>query len=272
MVKPPGGGSKSKNAIDLLELPAFTRESLGLHGLTLSTDLLAGVSRDFLEEMRERADKAACACLLLVDPDPLALAHADEAKAQAAVERAGRVLQAAQLLGCNAAAISVDGSDNEDTFGRAVDRLRLAMSKAEALQLNLLIAPTTGLTAQPDRVAELLKKTGGFRLGTYPDFGAAAADEDPTSYLRRLTPYASVVRASTVSFSSADGKAAGSNFDEPVVHADYDLGPLVEAIQSVGYEGTLSIDFRGKGDATLGVLRSKMVLDAILDPEGAGKA
>lgn len=272
MVQPPGGGSKSKNPIGLLDLPAFTRESLGLHGLTLSTDLLAGVSRDFLEELRERADKAACACLLLVDPDPLALASPNEDKAEAAVERAGRVLQAAQLLGCNAAAISVDGSDDEETFNYAVDRLRLAMSRAEALQLNLLIAPTTGLTAQPDRVAELLKKTGGFRLGTYPDFGAAAADEDPTSYLRRLTPYASVVRASTVSFTAPDGKAAGNNFDDAVIHADYDLAPLVEAIKSVGYEGTLSIDFKGKGDPTLGVLRSKLVLEGILDPEGAGKA
>jgi len=267
MVIPPGGTSRSKHAIQLLDLPAYTRESLGLHGLTLSTDLLAGVSRDYLEELRERADKAACACLLLVDPDPLPLAHHDDDKADAGVERAGRVLQAAQLLGCNAAAISVEGADAEEAFDFAVDRLRQAMTRAESLQLNLLLAPAPGLTEHPDRVAELLKKTGGFRLGTYPDFGDAARDEDPTSYLRRLTPYASVVRASTISFTAPDGKDPGDAIDAEVVHAEYDLAPLVDAIQSVGYEGTLSIDFKGKGDPTLGVLRSKMVLDHILDPE-----
>lgn len=267
LIARPGRPSKAKAAVDLLDLPTFARESLGLHGLTLSTDLLAGVSRDFMEELRERADKAACACLLLVDPDPLPLAHADEARAAAAVDRAGRVLQAAQLLGCNAAAISVEGPDDDATFSRAVDRLRKAMAKAENLQLNLLLAPTHGLTQSPDRVAELLKKTGGFRLGTYPDFAAAAASDDPISYLRRLTPYASVVCASTTTFTGPRGGAAGKDIDAPVVHAEYDLTPLVEAIQSVGYEGTLSIDYRGTGDATLGVIRSKTLLEAILDPD-----
>jgi sugar phosphate isomerase/epimerase len=268
-VRPAKAKSGPKSGIDLLDLPAFARESLGLHGLTLSTDLLAGVSRDYLEELRERADKAACACLLLVDPDPLPLAHADLAKAAAGVDRAGRVLQAAQLLGCNAAAISVEGNDDEPTFARAVERLRKAMAKAEHLQLNLLLAPARGLTQAPDRVAELLKKTGGFRLGTYPDFAAAAASDDPTSYLRRLTPYASVVCASTTTFTGPKGGDPGKDVDAQVVHADYDLGPLVDAIQSVGYEGTLSIDFRGSGDPTLGVLRSKAILDAILDPDAA---
>ena len=268
----PAGKAATKGKIPLLELPAYARESLGLHGLTLTTDLLAGASRDAIEELRERADKAACACLLLVDPDPLPLADTSRAKADAAVDRVGRVLQAAQLLGCNAAAIGIAAPDTDKAFDLAVERLRKAMTKAENLQLNLLIAPTKGLTEHPDRVAELLKKTGGFRLGTYPDFQAAAADEDPTSYLRRLTPYASVVCAATVEFEAEGGGDPGDAADEPVVHTTFDLVPLVEAIQSVGYEGTLSIDFRGGGDQTLGVLRSKMALDAILDPEGAGKS
>jgi sugar phosphate isomerase/epimerase len=272
MIGRQGRSSKAKAGVDLLDLPTFARETLGLHGLTLSTDLLAGVSRDYLEELRERADKAACACLLLVDPDALPLAHADEAKAAAGVDRAGRVLQAAQLLGCNAAAISVEGPDDDVTFSRAVDRLRKAMGKAENLQLNLLLAPARGLTQSPDRVAELLKKTGGFRLGTYPDFAAAAASDDPTSYLRRLTPYASVVCASTTTFTNPKGGAAGKDIDAHAAHAEYDLAPLVDAIQSVGYEGTLSIDYRGTGDATLGVLRSKMLLEAILDPDAASAA
>ena len=55
-----GRGGRAK--LELLDLPRYTREELGLHGLNLNTDLLAGQSREMLEKLRERADKAGCAC------------------------------------------------------------------------------------------------------------------------------------------------------------------------------------------------------------------
>ena len=50
----PAGRSK-KSQLDMLDLPRFTRETLGLSGVNLSTDLLVGADRARLESIRERA-------------------------------------------------------------------------------------------------------------------------------------------------------------------------------------------------------------------------
>ena len=51
---------------------------------------------------------------------------------------------------------------------------------------------------------------------------------------------------------------------DPGPHTPYDLAPLVEAILSVGYDGTLAIDYRGAGDAKMGIVRSRVSLERLL--------
>jgi sugar phosphate isomerase/epimerase len=264
-------GKSGKPKLDLLDLPQYARQDLGLHGLNLSTELLAGVNRDRLEKLRERADKAGCACLLLIESEAQAFGDKSEAAAAAAVERTQKVIQAAHILGCSAAAVKASGADDPIVFGRTAERLRKAVERAERLELNILLSPHDGLTATPERITELIKKVGGFRVGTFPDFQAAGASGDPVAYLRRLTPYAAVVSASTVKFVAEKG-AEGDKADAPVKHQPYSLEIMVEAIMSVGYDGTLAIEYRGTGDATLGVMRSRAILERLLqgDPDTAG--
>lgn len=261
-----------KARLPLLELPEYTRQVLRLHGITLSTDLLAGLTRDQLERLRERSDKAGAACLLLVETEPQSFGGATDSGAAPAVDRLQRVIEAGHLLGCNAVAVRIAGPDDAETLQRTADRLRKAVRRAERLELNVLIAPTTGLTSTPDRVTELIKKVGGFRVGTYPDFQAASASGDPESYLRRLTPYAAVVCASTVKFASDksgadDGDVDGEEPRKLPRHTSYELQPLVDAITAVGYDGTLAIEYRGTGDATLGVKRTRLLLEGLLQQE-----
>lgn len=259
-----------KPALTLQDLPSYVRQSLGLSGINLTTDILTGLDRAALETLRERADKAGCACILLIESEPQPLCD-DDSIGDAAEERAIRVMNAAHVLGCNAAAITASGPDNPHALEVCAERCKSIMGVGERLELNLLIAPGSGLTESPERVSDLLKKVGGFRIGTYPDFEAASKWKDPVAYLRRLTPYASVVSASTVAFADPQGGKPTDDYDAKVVHKGYDLHPLVEAVISVGYDGTLAIDYRGKGDPTLGVLRSKTCLEEAL-AKGAGKA
>ncbi len=275
LLKPKG---RRAPKIELDDLPAYIRGELGLHGINLTTDLLAGASRQRIERLRERADKAACACLLLIEPEALPFGDDDPDVAQAAVDRARRVVQAANVLGCNAAAVSIAApTSDEETTDRVVDRVRMVLERADKLEINLLISPRKGLTAEPERVTELLKKIGGFRVGTLPDFKAATEAPDPAAYLRRLTPYASVVLATTYEFAEPDAgppdDAPGSLEDladmimsaEVAAHSTYPLEPLIEAIGSVGFDGTLAIDYRGGGDGTLGVVRSRDAIEAALE-------
>ncbi|MFO0856052.1 MAG: hypothetical protein U0640_01700 [Phycisphaerales bacterium] len=334
MLLPPGKGKKSQ--LDLLDLPKYTRETLGLSGVNFSTDLLAGADRSKLEAIRERADRSGCACLLLVEYEAQDFGSSNESTVGAATERALRVVQAAQILGCSAAAIKVKAPDDDTTLTRVAAVLKPVVERAEKLDINLLISPEKGLTERPDRVTELLKKVGGFRIGTYPDFEVAAAAKDPVAYLHRLTPYATAVCATTVKLidpagepiavkpkksakaatpaktetaepaaeepatgKKGKGKKAAApppppepepeedpelddaeldelealideaiEEEEPELvawrHEPYDLAAMVNAISSVGYDGPLSIEYRGKEDVTQAIIQSRDTLLALI--------
>lgn len=247
-------------ALTPLDLPVFARETLGLSGLSLVTDILAGFDTQRLEALRERADKSGCACLLLAEAEPQALG--DAAAADACVARLKRVVQAANHLGCNSVAVRIAAPDSDLLIEPIAKRLRQVSEPAERLDIALLISPGPGLTAQPDRLTELIKKVGGFRIGTFPDFQTASAAKDPVAYLRRLCPYASAVNASTVKFKDTPP-------DAPPVHESYELSSMVEAILSVGYDATLSVDYRGEGDLAIGIARTRAALSAMLTETGA---
>ncbi|HWQ27473.1 MAG TPA: TIM barrel protein [Dehalococcoidia bacterium] len=243
-------------------MPRFTREETGLSGVNLSTDLLTGADRSRLESFRERADRASCACLLLIEAEPQRLGWAE---AEKAVERLLRVVEAAHILGCTAVAVKIDAPDADDAVVRVASRLKAVVERAEKRELNILISPHLGLTERPERVTELLKKVGGFRIGTFPDFEGASKARDAGAYLHRLTPYATVVGATTHEFVPTGRKGAEASveaFREGLwTHKSYDLSLMVRAIRGVGYDGPVGIDYRGAGDVTMGVRMSR---DAIL--------
>ena len=55
--------------------------------------------------------------------------------------------------------------------------------------------------------------------------------------------------------------------EPPLLHGPYDLEPLVRAVVAVGYDGTLALDYRGSGDPTLGVARSRRAIERLLGLE-----
>jgi sugar phosphate isomerase/epimerase len=260
LLNPSRRARKGSMALELLDIPRFTREETGLSGVNLSTDLLAGADRARLDAFRERADRASCACLLLIESDaqPLTGNEADRA-----VERLLRVVEAAHILGCTAAAVKIEAPEADDGVAKVASRLRVVVERAEKRELNLLISPHAGLTERPERVTDLLKKIGGFRIGTFPDFQAAARAKDPGAYLHRLTPYATVVAATTGEFvGRRASEATVEAFREGVwSHKAYDMALMVGAIRGVGYDGPVGIDYRGPGDVTMGIRMSR---DAIL--------
>lgn len=199
-------------ALALSDLPQYTREVLGLGGLNLTTDLLVGADRRKLEHIRERADRAGCPCLLLIEAQPQKLGAADSATAEAVIQRMLRVIEAAQILSCTAAALRIAADDSDAVLQTLWPRLRKIVDRAERLELNLLVSPMKGLTAKAERVTDMIKKVGGFRIGTLPDFQFAMEStgsvEGAVTFLRRITPYASVVLASTTDFTDPSPDAA----------------------------------------------------------------
>lgn len=195
---------RGSRAINIEDLPRYAQEQTGLNAMTMATDLLAGVTRDTLNRIRENGDRVGCACLLLSQTEPLAFGDARAKVGEDAVIRMTKVVEAASLLGCNSASLAITAKDDDETMDRVAGRMRRVLERADRLEIMVLIRPEKGLTEDAERLTNLVKTIGGFRVGTMPDFEAAAASGDPVHYLKRLTPYASVVNAATLGFTDPE--------------------------------------------------------------------
>lgn len=236
----------------LADLPRYARETLGLHGLSIHSGLLAGMDAKAIDRLRDAADKSGCPCLVLTQAEPLPMG-ANEDATEASIERMMRVLQVGHMLGCNSTAFRIEAKDTEADLEGASDAVKILLERADRIEMNVLISPHTGLTDTPKKATTLIKKIGGFRIGSMPDFAAAAQAGDPREYLRHLTPYAQAVVAGVQSFSAA-GK-----------HEAYDLAACAEAVADVGFEGALAIEHRGKGDPEETILQTREALGAALN-------
>jgi len=241
----------------MLDVPEFAMRQLRLRGLNINASMLAGWSLEELDRLRDRADKAGCPCLVLIEDTPLPLADPSKKKRAEVVQRINRLGTAAHRLGGNALALMCAGPDTDEAFETVANELREAMRAVERLELNVLIIPNQGLTESPDRLTELIKRIGGFRIGSLPTFAHAASTGNAVETLRKLAPYAGAVHATVKKF--AKGGA----------HAGYDLGECVQAIRSVGFVNTLAIDYCGTADPVVNIDKARQQLEAAIEAEEA---
>ncbi|MHC4081103.1 MAG: sugar phosphate isomerase/epimerase family protein [Planctomycetota bacterium] len=242
------------DSLSLLDVPDFSIGRLQLRGVNVPSSMLAGWSLEDLDRLRDRGDKAGCPCLVLIEDTPLPFAGPDE-KTTASADRVQRLAVAANRLGCNALAVRCEAPDSDEAFDQTASELKAVMPAVERMELNLLIAPNTGLTAKPDRLTELLKRIGGFRIGSLPDFGHAADSGDLVDSLRKLAPYAGAVHATV------------QGFDKKGAHCCYDLAQGVAAIRSVGFLNTLAIDYVGNGNAVDDIERARVILQRAIESD-----
>lgn len=246
---------KGEDHLDLLDVPRFAIRELQLRGLNLPASMLTGWGLEELDALRDRADKAGCPCLVLFDDQSLPFASGKAAEREQARDRARRLAVAANRLGCNAVAFHCDAPDRDESLERIADEIRGVMPGIERLELNVLLAPGRGLTASPERLTDLIKRVGGFRIGSLPTFGDAAVTGDAPEALKKLAPYAGAIHATIEGFTKAG------------VHSGCKLEACVMAIRSVGFVNTLAIDYRGAGDAVAAIDLARTQLQAAIDTE-----
>lgn len=258
------GAKRGKQpSVELCDLPRLAQTELGLMGLTIHTSMLTGWEQRDLDRLRDSGDKASCPCLLLVEDQPQSLDAKPDAYA-VVQDRFERVLRVAHRLGCAGIAVPLEAPAMDEIPEVIAQRLKNLVTKAERLELNLLLAPTPGLTETPERLTTLIRRVGGFRIGSYPDFAAAARTEAMGPYLRALAPYASVISASCLDF-DAKGR-----------HSSFDLVECVTAVREVGYDASMTLEFRGKGDPIAALAQSKAIIEqslgiaAVVEPGEAG--
>lgn len=210
---------RGARAISPADLPKYAMDQFGLRAINFSTGQLAGLTPKDLEKIRDSGDRVGCSCLLLSQNDPLPLGEIKGSKAIEAVERMTRVVKAASLMGCNAVSVAIQSKDTDDHFEQASESMKQVLEAADRAEINVLISPTKGLTEDADRLTDLVKGIGGFRIGTMPDFVHASKSGDPVGYLKKVTPYASVVNASTLGFILIDAEPAPEPVPEPTAES-----------------------------------------------------
>ncbi len=246
---------RAKKALPVMDMPEFVATEFELRGLSMNAALLKGMSVADLEKLRDRADRAHCPILVLVEETPHDFStNASLAKSQ---ERILKLGMAASKLGCPSVAIRCSNV-TEATAEHSAANIKRTLLKLDRYEVHLLIRPGDGLTSDPVRLAELIKRIGGFRIGSLPSFGAAAGTGDAQAALRRLAPYAQAVEATVKAFAKNG------------THDAWNLDECVEAIRGVGYQNTVGIDYVGRTDPASAISRAKQILaEAISDGDGA---
>lgn len=247
--------SADRRCPTLNAVPAFARQQLGLRGLNVPAAMLSGLTAAGFEKLRDASDKAGCPCVVLVDEQPLPFADPDPAKATAAGERLHRLAAAANRLGCRDVAIRCAAGAGDDALERTALGIKASMGEVDRHDLNVLIAPHEGWTGDADRLSALIKRVGGFRIGSLPSFGHAHASGDAEKTLRKLAPYAESIDATVF------------DFDAKGTHRPYDLAAMVSAVRAVGYVNTLAIEHAGKGDPVEAIERARTILEAAIGTE-----
>lgn len=251
-------GRNGQGAMTMLDVPEFVIKQLKLHGLNIQASMLSKWSLEDLDKLRDRADKASCPCLVLIEDVALPFASGDSTVRAKAADRVKRLAVAANRLGCNALAVTIEAQDTGEAFDLVVSELKSLMSTVEKMELNILLAPNTGLAETTEKLTSIIKRIGGFRIGSLPSFAAAAetGGGDPTEALRKLAPYAGAIQASVKGFGRG-GK-----------HQGYDLAACVTAVRSVGFLNTLAIDYTGKDDPVPNIEQARDILQKAIDVEG----
>ena len=239
----------------LMDVPDYAINSLELRGLNINTKQLSGWGMDDLDALRDRADKAACPCLILFEEEPLSFGDDDASVQQAAHERVSRLAVAANRLGCNALAVRCSGEPDEDRLELCAEHLKDIVSSIEHLDLNLLLAPHDGLTDDPDRLTDLIKQIGGFRIGAMPTYGRSSDQTAELEQLRKLAPYAGAIQIHVEAFNR------NSN------HKGLSLESAIETIRKVGYVNTVTIDYVGDGEPARDIALARVELQTAIDAE-----
>jgi len=171
----------------------------------------------------------------------------------AVVDRLRRLASAATRIGCSSVAISLAEVTTQARADAVVKTLKIALAEMDKFEIALLLQSGTGILSDGKSLVDVVKKVGGFRIGTMPSFQHASTNGGVSQELRKLAPYAQSITASVKGFS------------EQGDHAEWSLDECVETLRAVGYVNSLSLDYLGKGDPIKPLSMARDMLSAAIE-------
>ena len=193
--------------LDHLDFARVAVEDYGCEGLEYVNTFFfdRAEDREYLTEMRLRAEDMGVPSLLIMCDREGALGAPDEAARTEAVENHYRWLTAAEYLGCHSIRVNAASEGSYEEQQRlAADGLRRLCERADRHGLNVIVENHGGLSSNGAWLAGVMELVDHPRCGTLPDFGnfnlGGGEWYDFYQGVEELMPYAKAVSAKSHDF------------------------------------------------------------------------
>jgi sugar phosphate isomerase/epimerase len=237
-------------AIDGMSFPSLCVDKFGIHTLEYVENHLGSTEESYLNQLNEAVRKAGCriACLA-VNND---FSSGDEDFRAEQVEHVKQMLKVAAAIGAEYARVNAGWRSAEDAAEkRVIESVRECLPAAEAAGIKMGLENHGGFTFNPDAVVRIVKGVDSENFGTCPDWGNFT-EEDRYSALSKVYAFAVYSHVKSYDF-NAEG------FETTI-----DFPKVMEIIRKSGYDGILSIEFEGKGDDYVNVVKTAALLGRLL--------
>ena len=215
--------------------------------------------REYLTELKQRADDNGVRSLLIMCDGEGALGDPDEAARITAVENHYRWVEAAKFLGCHSIRVNAqsDGTPEEQQ-SLATDGLRRLTEFAAQHDINVIVENHGGLSSNGAWLASVIQGVGHDRCGTLPDFGNFRIRDDEwyDRYvgMAELMPFAKAVSAKS------------NVFDDSGNEIQTDFLRVMRIVLDTGYRGYVGIEYEGSElSEPEGIRATKALLERVHD-------
>jgi sugar phosphate isomerase/epimerase len=162
-----------------------------------------------------------------------------------------QTIQAVRFLGAPIIRVNLGGEAHDrSAFDRAVNLMSSVLPVAIAADVKLAIENHSGLSSDPDLLIEFVERCRGGRMsavGVCLDLGNF--DHDPLGGIQKLAPYAIHVHAKALAFDA--------NGEETTI----DYQSSLSILKAAQYDGALSIEYEGQGDAVQGIHQTRDLIE-----------
>jgi sugar phosphate isomerase/epimerase len=167
-------GSVMAGDLNPLDFPVMARQDYGIDAVEYVNTFFydRAEDRDFLRELKGRADGEGVQSLLIMCDFEGALGDPDERARIEAVENHHKWVEAAAYLGCHSIRVNALSSGSfEEQQELAADGLRRLAEFADGHGINVLVENHGGYSSNGKWLAGVMEMADHPRVGTLPDFG-----------------------------------------------------------------------------------------------------
>jgi sugar phosphate isomerase/epimerase len=230
----------AKGELDHLDFVKTAKRDYGLDGVEYVNTFFfdRAEDRDYLGEMKTRAEGEAVRSLLIMCDAEGRLGDPDESARTTAVENHYKWVEAAKFLGCHAIRVNAASEgDWEEQMKLAADGLRRLAEFGDGHDIDVIVENHGELSSNGSWLAGVIEMVGHPRAGTLPDFGNFRVSEteryDNYQGVTELMPYAKAVSAKSY------------DFDENGNESELDYRRLLKIVKDAGYRGYVGIEYEG---------------------------